>query len=81
MIFTQGLSLNKTTAIVGVFLYNKTYAPKIFARKCEILNIFLIIYGSHLGFSLEYHIPEFIHTWTNIRMQDKTLEPCLWCEI
>ena len=45
------------TPIVGVFLYDKTFASKIFARKCEILNIFLIISGSHLGLSPNYHIP------------------------
>ena len=56
MIFTQGLSLNQLTPIVRVFLHNQTCASKIFARKCEILNIFMIISGSHLGLSLKYHI-------------------------
>ena len=47
MIFTQGLSLNQMTPIVGIFLHDKTTAYKIFARKCAFLNIFLIISGSH----------------------------------
>ena len=62
MIFTQGLSLNQMTPIVGVSLHDKTCASKIFARKCEILNIFLIISGSHLEFSLKYHVPAFVDT-------------------
>ena len=53
MIFAQGLSLNQMTPIVGVFLHDKTCASKIFARKCEILNILVIISGSNLGFSLK----------------------------
>ena len=32
VIFTQGLSLNQMTPIVGVFLDDKTCASKIFAR-------------------------------------------------
>ena len=53
MIFTQGFSLHQMTPIVGVFLHDETCASKIFARKFEILNIFLIISGSHLGLSLK----------------------------
>ena len=41
---------------------DKTCAPEIFARNCEILNFFLIISGSHLGLSLKYHIPAFVNT-------------------
>ena len=62
MIFTQGLSLNQMTPIVGVFLHDKTRASKIFARKCEILHIFLIISGSHLGLSPTYHITAFVNS-------------------
>ena len=62
MIFTQGLSLNEMTPIVGVFLHDKTCASKIFARKCEILNIFLIFSDSHLGLSHKYHILAFVNT-------------------
>ena len=62
MIFTQGLSLNQITPIVGVFLHDKTCASKIFTRKCEIFYIFLLIFGSHLGLSLKYHIPAYVNT-------------------
>ena len=62
MSFTQGLSLNQMTPIAGVFFHDKTCASKIFARKCEILNIFLIISGSHPGLSLKYHIPAIVNT-------------------
>ena len=61
MIFTQGLSLNEMTPIVGVFFPDKICASKIFARKCEILNIFLIISGCHLGLTLKYRIPAFVN--------------------
>ena len=62
MIFTQGLSPNQMTPIVGIFLHDKPVASKIFARKCEILHIFLIISGSHFGLSLKYHIPAYVNT-------------------
>ena len=62
MIFAQGLSMNQMTPIVGVFLYDKTCGSKIFARKWEILNIFLIISNSHLGLNLKYHIQAFVNT-------------------
>ena len=61
MIFTQGLSLNQMTPIVGIFLHDKTCATKIFARKYEILDIFFSISGSHPGLSLKYHIPAFVN--------------------
>ena len=62
MIILQGLSLNQMTKIVGASLHDQTCVFKIFARKCEILNIFLIISGGDLGLSLKYHITAFVNT-------------------
>ena len=76
IIFTEGLSVNEVTPIVGGFLHDKTCASKIFAKKCEILTIFLIISGSHLGLSLKYHIPAFVNTMdeqTNVRLDTQTV--------
>ena len=47
---------------LGGFLHEKTCASEIFAGKGEILKIFFIISGSHLGLSLKYHIPAFVNT-------------------
>ena len=62
MICTQGLYLNQMTPIVGIFLHDKICASKIFARKYEILNIFLIIFGNHFGLGPKYHILAFVNT-------------------
>ena len=32
-----------------------------YLQENEILNIFLIISGSHIGLSLKYHIPAFVN--------------------